>query len=344
MNNNYVQTWKNKSQHAFKLFSADIQPAGAGKLPPADFELAPNGETALNWTSLPPNGDGQTSGYLRFWSIPSTPNLPGSGLTFGIKIEQDFIKGEPQPYKILTYVGSPTGNPNSWTDVTSDFNPDYNFFVRGEGFIETYGINVKKLLGPRASIAVTIETLYQEPGLTQLVLPFAPDYVEEWVNESDRGFELYDSDVEAPRSEKPTHVVKPTAKSTLQPGGTAILSWSSVIPEGSGYTFGYLRYWSEKPAPGVIGGGHIFGVRLEQLFAASLVAGSTATPWPPEVKIFNGAPLGTPLWEDITEQLQLHNSYTFVVQHKPHNYSVTVESLSSIHFSRCAVRVTIKNA
>jgi len=342
MNNNYDQIWKNKTKHAFKLFGAGIQPPNAGKTPPPDFILRPGEEYTLAWTCPPPNGDGQTAGHLQFWSIPTEPGLPGSGLIFGVKIEQDFKKGETQPYKILTYVGSPTGNPNSWTDVTSHFDPDYNFFVRAEGMLETYGVNITRLLGPRASIAVTIETLYT--GATELVFPGSPDYVEEWVNESDRPFELEQAVVDSPKGEKPKKLVAPKPGSQLHPNGTAILGWSCDIPEGSGQTYGYLRYWSRKNGPGVLNGGHVFGVMIEQLFAASASNDKESTPELPQIKVFNGNVTGSPLWEDISEQLKLHNSYTFVVRREPHDYTVTVEHLMSAPIKRCLIRVTIKNA
>ncbi|KZT60003.1 hypothetical protein CALCODRAFT_481086 [Calocera cornea HHB12733] len=335
MNHDYVQVWKNTSSRPFKLFLADIEPPNAGKVPPDDFELRPKEETTLKWTCPPPNGDGKTSGYLRFWSIPSTEHKLGSGLTFGIKLEQDFVKGVPQPYKVLTYVGSPTGDPNSWTDVTTEFNPDYNFFVRGPGMFESYGINIRKLLGPIASISITIEQLYQQA--TGLILPPGPDYVEEWVNETREGiFELLDSAIVVPTTEKPSKVIKPKDGSRLYPGRSAVLAWSCPIPEGSGYTVGSLRYWADKTAAE----GHVFGVRLEQMFAASTAAGKESTPEPPQVMIFNGPPFSF-LWEDVTKELMLNNSYTFKVKHNPVDYIVTVENLMSIHFSRCAVRVTI---
>jgi len=344
MNNDYVQIWNNNTKRAFKLLLADIQPPNAGKTPAPDYELPADGKYELQWKYPPPNGNGETSGFLRFWAIPSTPGKMGSGLTFGVKTEEDFIMGEPQPLKVFTYLGSPTGNPNSWTDVTDQLDPDYNFFFRGEGMLESYGVNISRLLGPRASIAITIETLYMGP--TTAVYPGTPDYVEEWVNESDHSFELEQAVVSIGTDKKPTKVLKPKPGSHLPPRGVAVLAWSYDIPDGSGQTYGYLRYWSVKPAPppGPIGGGEAFGVMVEQGFAASTSKGEKSIPEPPQVKIFNGFVSAGPNWEDISKQLDLQGSYTFVVKHKPHDFLVTVEQLMSIYFSRCAVRVTIQNA
>ncbi|KZT60002.1 hypothetical protein CALCODRAFT_158660 [Calocera cornea HHB12733] len=349
---NYRVIWKNNLPEPFKLFSASIDPPHAGDVPPPDFELLQDKEFSLKWNFPPssrdPIGTGKTSGFLRFWSIPAIEGKPGSGLTFGVKLEREYDVGKPQPYKVLTYVGSPTGNPDSWTDVTKKFNPDYDFYVHGQGSLDVYKINIKKIIWPIVpTIMVTIEEIYvwASPGEGAAALN-APDvrprYVQRWTNDTKNiAFELLDSVIVVPNCEKPSEVIRPEDGSSLCPGETAVLAWSCAIPEGNGYTFGSLRYWSDKTAPE---GGHLIGVRIEQDFTAAAVEGKEGTPEPPRVLIYNGVPnLFT--WTDVSKELSLKDSYTFHVEHDPEHtlgLDVTIENLHTFDFLRCGLGITIR--
>ncbi|EJU01330.1 hypothetical protein DACRYDRAFT_95005 [Dacryopinax primogenitus] len=83
-------------------------------------------------------------------------------MTFGVKIEEDFVMGKPKSSRVFIYVGSPTGNPNAWTDVTEKLAPEYSFPVKGPSFIESYEVTIQRLLGPRFGVSITIKTLYTE--------------------------------------------------------------------------------------------------------------------------------------------------------------------------------------
>ncbi|KZT60001.1 hypothetical protein CALCODRAFT_507165 [Calocera cornea HHB12733] len=298
----YSVVWKNASTRGFKLFQAGIRLPHAGEVPPSGFELLPNEEVTLKWTSpstdRDPVGSGTTFGFLRFWSIPDLEKpKPVDGLTFGVKLEREYDGGEPLPYKVLTCVGSPTGNPDSWTDVTTQFNPDYTFFVNGPEPLDMYHITIKRLLGLGASIEVTIKSIAQAP----------------------------------------TKDIRPRVGSYLHPGSTVVLAWSCPVPEDSGNTFGFLRYWVDKGDPQ---DSKVLGIRIDEKFEISEVDGKKSEPQMPQASIFMGAPEAC-LWVNIDKELQVF--YHAVVEHKPVSYVFTVYTIaaSSGDPTRCALQVAI---
>ncbi|KZT60000.1 hypothetical protein CALCODRAFT_507164 [Calocera cornea HHB12733] len=339
----YSVVWKNISTSPFKLFLADISPPHAEKLPPPDFELLPDEEYTLKWHSPGTDrgftGTGTTSGFLRFWSIPAT-EMPGSGLTFGVKLERDYVGGSPHPYKVLTYVGSPTGNPDSWTDVTTELNPDYTFFVDGQGSLETYGISVKRLLGPYASLEVTIDGVYQQAAAGLVKRP-RPNYYEEWVNRTTSTFELLDYAIEVPSQDISTTDIKPKVGSYLRPGCTSVLAWSCSTTEGSGYTFGFMRYWMNKGGPQ---DSTVLGVRIDDRWEAVEVDAKTSDPEPlRQVSTFTGPPEAC-FWVHIDKELRNLGLFHIFVDHKPHKFIVTITreqfTLPEDQI-RCHLRITI---
>ncbi|KZT59999.1 hypothetical protein CALCODRAFT_553942 [Calocera cornea HHB12733] len=210
-------------------------------------------------------------------------------------------------------------------DVTSGFNPDYNFSVDGPGPIETYGINIKRLDGPQASIEVTIEDLYQKP--VGLIWPPGPTCSEEWVNNTQSTFELLDFDIVIPSSGIQSKAIRPRVDPIS-------------IPATNGCTYGFLRYWVDKGKESH--DSTVFGVRIDDTVESPESDNKKSEPGMPQVSMFTGPPNAC-FWVNIDEDLQ--SRFQVVVKHKPKDYIVTISHLFTFPEdpTRCALRITIED-
>jgi len=159
----YSEKWINNSDRAFERALADIEPKSAGEAPPSGFKLEAGAEKTMSWT-LEPHERVKTLGYIRWWSIPAT-SMPGSGLTFGVKVEHDF-SGPSVPFSpsISTYYGAGTANPNAWTDVTANFREGtYTFQVKGE-HDKYYDVTINRLIGGSSQIG-SVEITVKNTGV-----------------------------------------------------------------------------------------------------------------------------------------------------------------------------------